>query len=215
MNTTQYKNILEEYTTKKIASYIADVVAKGSFQFKIAAHRVSKLGDFSPKQGNRNYHRISVNGSLNPYAFFITFIHELAHLKVWDKYQNKVKSHGDEWKNEYAKLLIPLINKNYFPSDISSALISHVNNIKSATQYDTVLSQTLDKYNENPASEDDESIYITNLKIGDVFVFRGRKFCIKEQKRKLIYCETIPKSRIYAFNPIAKVKPINIKNEIR
>ena len=69
MNTTQYKNILEEYTTKKLLPYIADVVAKGSFQFKIAAHRVSKLGDFSPKQGNRNYHRISVNGSTKPLCF--------------------------------------------------------------------------------------------------------------------------------------------------
>ena len=55
------------------------------FDLKITRPRKSKLGDFRPpKPGKRS--SITMNEDLGPYQFLTTFVHELAHLIIWEKY---------------------------------------------------------------------------------------------------------------------------------
>ena len=89
---------------------LQDYLPEGSFeevvfylqQYKvhltISRQRQSILGDYRHAHTNKN-HRISVNGNLNKYSFLITLLHELAHLFTFEKYGNRVQSHGRERKD--------------------------------------------------------------------------------------------------------------------
>src|ERR1700750_981029 len=70
----------------------------------VARERKSILGDYRHRVQDKN-HRISVNGNLNPFSFLITLLHELAHLLTFEKWGNKVASHGKEWKTVFGQLL--------------------------------------------------------------------------------------------------------------
>jgi len=59
----------------------------------ITRTRKSILGDYRHATHQDN-HRISVNGSLNKYAFLITLIHELGHLVTFQQYGHRVSAHG-------------------------------------------------------------------------------------------------------------------------
>ena len=59
-------------------------------KFKIVAPRRTKLGDFKAKGNKNNKSQITINGDLNPYAFLITTLHELAHI-CYNKYKYKVR----------------------------------------------------------------------------------------------------------------------------
>ena len=39
----------------------------------------------------RPHHRISVNENLNPYAFLITLLHEVAHMTTWEKHRLRMR----------------------------------------------------------------------------------------------------------------------------
>src|SRR5206468_9194087 len=87
----------------------------------VARERKSILGDYRHRTHGSN-HRISVNGNLNKFSFLITLLHELAHLLTFEKYSNKVASHGKEWKHIFGQLLATFIEHNVFPDDIKQAL---------------------------------------------------------------------------------------------
>src|SRR6478752_3457555 len=94
------RNFLPDGAYEPVSQYL--------FQYKvhltITRARESVLGDYRNAVNGSN-HRISVNGNLNPYAFLITLLHELAHLFTYERFGNKVQAHGQEWKNEYSKVL--------------------------------------------------------------------------------------------------------------
>lgn len=69
----------------------------------VARERQSILGDYRHRT-SQDHHRISVNGNLNPYAFLVTLLHELAHLLTFEQYGNRVQAHGKEWKTLFGKL---------------------------------------------------------------------------------------------------------------
>src|ERR1043165_3253097 len=97
-----------EFLSKFIPATAVPRVLEYLHQYKvhltITRERKSVLGDYRHATVHKN-HRISVNGNLNPYAFLITLIHELAHLVTFNQYGHRVQSHGKEWKQIYAMLL--------------------------------------------------------------------------------------------------------------
>ena len=104
----QYYQIFEKFLPKESAQYCYDLWKKHGFEFKIKKSRKTKLGDyrFDPKIGK---HIISVNNDLNQYSFLITYLHEVAHLLTFQKYKNKVAPHGEEWKNEFKLVALPVL----------------------------------------------------------------------------------------------------------
>ena len=77
----------------------------------ISRARKSVLGDYRNRYQHQP-HRISVNGNLNPYAFLITLLHELAHLLCHVRHGHFVKPHGAEWKQCFKETLAPFVNVN-------------------------------------------------------------------------------------------------------
>ena len=99
-------------------------------KLRISKPRKTKLGDF--KLVN-NTMFISVNNNLNKYSFLITLVHELAHAYVYQKYQNKVKPHGNSWKYTFKRMLLNFLTPDYFPEDVLKVLSKHIINPKAST----------------------------------------------------------------------------------
>ncbi|HUQ96384.1 MAG TPA: SprT-like domain-containing protein, partial [Chitinophagaceae bacterium] len=111
----------------------------------IARERRSILGDYRHRT-LQQAHRISVNGNLNPYAFLITLLHELAHLLTFEKWGNKVLSHGPEWKQLFGQLLAQFVQQKIFPADIEKALLNSISNPAASSCADMGLLKTLRAY---------------------------------------------------------------------
>ena len=70
----------------------------------VARERRSILGDYRHRTPH-HAHRISVNGNLNPYAFLITLLHELAHLLAQFRAgRRRIPPHGAQWRRACADL---------------------------------------------------------------------------------------------------------------
>ncbi len=208
----QYKTVLLKYITPAMADYIVQSFNEFEYQFLISSPRSTKHGDYRPPFGSKNFHRISVNGNLNAYSFFITFLHELAHLKTWLKFKNKVKSHGIEWKSGFVELLDDAINKQFFPEDIVFALKDHITKVKSSTSYDYDLVKVLNLHDDKLIQDD--LVEVISLNTGDLFVFNNRTFKVEKLLRKRMCCWLLAENKKYSFSPMARVKLLskNLKN---
>ena len=124
MSHTELTNSLAKYTPHKAAMIFADWILHYHIHVKIKRETKTVNGDYRPPQRGRG-HIISMNASLNPYQFAITFAHEIAHLMVWDQFQNKVAPHGKEWKLQFGKLLGLLLKEDIFPEDLIVPIQTH------------------------------------------------------------------------------------------
>lgn len=196
------KSNLTAYTTDAAAQLMVELIATYGFKLIIKKDRATKLGDYTHPTPQRPYHQITINGSLNKYAFVITFMHEVAHLITWNNYKRKVSPHGEEWKSAYYHLLFPIIGPDYFPEDIQVALRRHCKHIKSSSSYDIQLTEALGKYNENT----EPVITIKDIMQGNSFKYKGRVFIKGTALRTRIKCECITNRKSYVFHPLAPVE---------
>jgi len=179
------------------------------FRFIPAFNRKSRLGYFKPSV-NGKPHNISVNCNLNKYAFLITFLHELAHLVVYEKHGKRTKPHGQEWKSIYGSLLKDSIALGVFPDDITETLKNSVKNIKASSSSDTQLTKTLEHYNEE--KDMDSQYFLDEIPENTVFkIYDGRVFKKGNKLRKRIRCLDLKTKKIYLFNPVAKVTPLEVE----
>jgi hypothetical protein len=173
-------------------------------QLTIARERKSILGDYRHAANGKN-HRISVNGNLNRYAFLITLIHELAHLLQYEKYGNRVYTHGKEWKTIFGQLLSQFMKSKIFPADIQEALFKSIHNAAASSCADEQLLKALKKYD----------LHETRLKMVEDLpersLFRthdGKIFRIENRLRKRFQCIEIKSGRKYLFSPVYEVEPV-------
>lgn len=171
----------------------------------ITRERKTVLGDYRNSFADKN-HRISVNGNLNKYAFLITLLHELAHLFTFEKFGNRVQAHGQEWKNEYSKVLAQFLLKKIFPDDIQKALYKTLQNPAASSCADTSLLRVLHKYDNNKEGV----TLIETLPSGNLFAIKGGRIFRKEEKvRKRYKCVEVKTGKIYLFSPVYEVILLN------
>lgn len=170
-------------------------------QLTITRERKSVLGDYRNAHLDKG-HRISVNGNLNPYAFLITLLHELAHLFTYERYGHRVVAHGKEWQQQFGLILAQFINKHVFPADIEKALVKSIHQPSASSCADIGLMRVLHRY--DPAKEG--MVLIENLPPGALFKIRGgRMFRKGERLRKRFKCEEIATQKMYLFSPVYEV----------
>ena len=158
----------------------------------------TRLGVFIPKHNSLN--RIIINNDLNQYAFLITLVHELAHASIWKKFGSSVRPHGQEWKDEFRKMMIHFLNPEFFPKDILRKLSHHLINPSSSVIRDISLSQTLQKYDNR------DIITINQINDGDVFKsLNGKKFKRVCRMRKNYKCIELSSNRLYRFSPLTEI----------
>lgn len=192
---------LPEGTTEQILRWQS---AYG-FELKITRDRNSKFGDYrSPFRGKP--HRITVNTGLNKYAFLITLLHEIAHLLTWNDHKNKVKSHGDEWKRHFKKLIEMYLNELVFPHDVEMALVKSLNKLTASSCSDTDLYKVLHKYDDKKGT-----IFLEELQQYAIFKTpTGKTFKKGERVRKRYLCNEIGTRKKYLFSPVAEVYMVTL-----
>jgi hypothetical protein len=195
---------LKKYIPDSYIPYVIELMFSEKIAFRISKPRKTKAGDYrSPYKGEP--HRISINGDLNPYAFLITTLHEFAHMTTFIKYGPYVKSHGTEWKKEFKRLLLPVLEKNELPSEIEAALKRSLQNLKASSCTDIQLTRALKKHDER----DESFVLLENL--GNNAYFRLGKNTYQRGilRRRRYLCKEINTGKHYLVNRLAEVEPIN------
>jgi hypothetical protein len=171
----------------------------------IAKERKSILGDYRSKTLSQA-HRISINGNLNQYAFLITLLHELAHLLAFEKWGNRIFSHGKEWKAVFGQLLSQFIEKNVFPPDLRIALMHSLHDPAASSCADENLLRVLKTYDKKSAALQ----FVEDIPEGAFFkTHDGKIFRKGEKLRKRYRCEEVNTKRIYLFSPVYEAHIVN------
>ena len=186
------QDYLPEGSFEEVSQYLLQY----KVQLTITRERKSVLGDYRNSLVNKN-HRISINGNLNKYSFLITLLHELAHLFTYEQFGHRVAAHGQEWKNEFSKILAQFLLKKIFPLDIQKALYKTLQNPAASSCADTYLLRILHQYDKK----------IEALSLGTVFKIKGgREFKIAEKVRKRFKCVELTTGKVYLFSPVYEVQ---------
>lgn len=196
------KEILAEYLPSAAIDPVYHWIIRYKIHLTITRIRSTKLGDYRPP-GQKPYHRISVNYNLNPYAFLITFIHELAHLKTFKKFGRNRQPHGKEWKSMYRQLMEEILVKNIFPTDVETAVRNHLKNIKASSFADVELTRILQQYDKNKETR------VEDLPQGAVFLFQShRKFEVLSRVRTRYKCRELATDKVYLFHALTPIEPL-------
>jgi hypothetical protein len=168
----------------------------------ITRSRSTVLGDYRNAHGEKA-HRISVNGNLNPYAFLVTLLHELAHLITFIRYGHRVEAHGKEWKQQFSDLLKDFLGTTIFPVDVRTQLIKSLNNPAASSCADVSLMRVLRNYD----NVKEGHCLVEELSVGALFVIKGgRVFSCGERVRKRIKATEIATGKVYLFSPVYEVQ---------
>nr|NQU90894.1 SprT-like domain-containing protein [Bacteroidota bacterium] len=194
------KEILIKYIPAEAVDPVVDLLEKHHVHLRIARKRKTKLGDYRPPV-NGYSHRISINYDLNAFAFLITFLHEMAHLVVWEKYKNKARPHGCEWEGNFRFLLNSFNEKNIFPAEIAHLIQNNQQKLFASFYANDKLSRLLKNWDTGKANITVEQIPENGLfKLSD-----GRVFKKLGKRRKNYLCFCLSNKRRYIFNPLAEV----------
>jgi hypothetical protein len=171
----------------------------------ITRSRSTVLGDYRNAHGEKA-HRISVNGNLNPYAFLVTLLHELAHLITFIRYGHRVEAHGKEWKQQFSELLKDFLGTTIFPVDVRTQLIKSLKNPAASSCADVNLMRVLRNYD----NVKEGHCLVEELSVGALFVIKGgRVFSCGERVRKRIKATEIATGKVYLFSPVYEVQVKN------
>jgi SprT protein len=199
------QSILHKYIPEKAVTLISEWIFKYDFKLRIKKSRASKYGDYRPPVKGEN-HLITINYDMNPYAFLITLVHEIAHLTNWNKHKNRVLPHGAEWKLEFKILMNYFLYEQIFPEDVKLALKKYMQNPAASSCSDTALLRVLKKYDQRQ-----DTVLLEELPEGTTFRYnKERTFIKNELIRKRFKCKEIKSNRIYLFNPLTEVEVVTI-----
>lgn len=199
---TTLRRFLPSGSEEYVARYLLDKVV----HFTITGERKSKYGDYrQPHDGKP--HQISVNGTLNKYAFLVTTLHELAHLTAFEKYRNTVSAHGAEWKAEFQRIFKPILDKQILPLDVTLAVTNYMRNIKATSCGDEALYRVLRRYDLKPAT------FLEHLKPGESFKLNGKIFVKGKKLRKRYECTAVASQEKYLILGIAEVEQLTDEEE--
>ena len=195
-----YKKELAEFLPLGAIEFVYPFLDKNQVHLRVTRQRATKHGDYRPPMEYPN-HRISVNGTLNPYSFLITLVHEMAHLEVWKKQKSMDEPHGNLWKTTFAAMMMPLLENDIFPPDLKQTLLCHIKNPR-ATTGDKNLTVVLQRYDRKKA------ILLQDIPADSLFAINGRIFKKLHKARTHYHCQCLNNKKMYRVNALAEVVPI-------
>jgi len=192
MNTEKIYSILQEHLPLPSLGYCYKLWQETPFQLKITRTRQTKVGDFTSRR-SIGHPRITLNHELNPFLFLITYIHEVAHLRVHLQYGNRVDPHGEEWKISYGRLMQPMLDLHVFPENIFNELKRHMGNPRASSFADSALTKVLRLYDKNSS----QYATLSDIPEGSLFHFQGRFFKKGKIRRTRVLCHEVKTKRDY------------------
>jgi SprT protein len=199
---TDYRQLLQGHLPEGSDKMVLEWINDSAVLLRVSPSRHSKLGTYHPPH-NGHTHYITINGDLHPFTFLIILVHEIAHAITWERYRNRVRPHGAEWKNSYRNLMRPLLAQHVFPADVTLALEHYLGRAYASIVTDTELTRVLQRY------QAPERILLDDVPVDTIFrLTDGRRFRKKEKLRKRIRCICLDNRRFYLFNPVTQINPV-------
>lgn len=196
----KYYHLFDNHFPDNASHYCYGLWVEHSFNFKITVRRNTKLGDYRYNPGTQS-HAVSVNGDLNPYAFLITYIHEVAHLVTYKTYGKKVLPHGIQWKSSFQQLFQPVLNDLVFPPEVLGPLKNYLRDPKASSSSDQLLTRALRNFDKSS-----KLLHLAEIQSGKNFKFNKRVFQKEEIKRTRVLCKEVKTGRKYFISKIALVE---------
>ncbi len=191
---------LSKYIPEAAVLPAFELIKQNDVYLKIVNERVTRHGDYRKTKDGQ--HQITVNASLNKYRFFVTLIHEIAHLVAFKKFGRNIKPHGTQWKFTFQQLMLPFINPQVFPSQLLPLLALHFKNPKASSDTDARLSLALKQF--DPVNDKN---YIFEIPAGGNFrLYNGKIFKRGNKRVKRYECLEVATGKIYLFQPNAEVE---------
>ena len=202
MKSKEFLSNLESHIPIAALDLVWPLIKEYNFTLTVANDRKTKHGDYRMPMMVNQPHRISVNGTLNKYAFLLTFIHEVAHMHAFEKYGRRIKPHGSQWKRTFIKLAKPFLKKEIWPLDILEVLNNYFKNPKASSAGDINLTRVLRSYDNN------EDLYLEDVEEGRLFAVNnenGRWFEKGAKRRTRYLCKELETGRNFTIHGMAKV----------
>ncbi|MGB0177504.1 MAG: SprT-like domain-containing protein, partial [Owenweeksia sp.] len=207
--TAKSEHTLSKYLPEETLDLTMKLLRSAPVELRIKNPRKTKFGDYRFPRGSER-HRISINGNLNPFAFLITLVHEMAHLKAFEDHGKTIKPHGDEWQSTFRELMKPYFERNVFPAALKSALSKSLQKGSASSCTDLELFRVLQTFNEKPA------LVVEQLNPGDCFSLgKGMIFKKGPKARKRYRCLNLANGREYMVHPLAEVKRIETEKNTK
>lgn len=197
------EEIFSKFVPQKAVAYCCKLLDYFGFEFQIKKSRQTKYGDYRYDTVTKK-HAITINNDLNPYAFLVTYIHEVAHLVTYQDHGRKVSPHGSEWKINFTKAMQPVLNEEIFPPNVLAALQNYFKNPKASSCSDPVLFQVLRQFD-----GDRDTLPLSKVALGQRFVFKEKEYKKIEKRRTRSVCLDLSNNRKYL---IAEIAPVTIQD---
>lgn len=174
------------------------------FDLRISKPRKNKLGSFQPVAGNNNP-LITVNADLGKYMFFLVFMHETAHLIIHQKYGRSVLSHGKEWKAAFRQLVIPLMDGQQLPPELTTPLQHYFITTPATFIRQTELLRVINRLDGKGQVDT-----LTDIPVDAIFALsNGKRFVKLEMKRTRCRCLCLDNKRYYDVACNAQIFPVS------
>jgi len=175
------------------------------FEIKITRPRKTKLGDYRYRPDRRS-HVITVNNNLNPFAFLMVYLHEVAHCITCIDFGPRVRPHGTQWQRQMKHLITPLLGEKVFPEDLEVAVLEYLKAPAATTCTTVSLTHALRKY-DPPTS----LVPLDELPSGAEFSFNSKKYRKVNLRRTRVTCEDLSTSRTWLIPKLALVEPLTAR----
>ncbi|MBC8152658.1 MAG: sprT domain-containing protein [Bacteroidetes bacterium] len=189
-------------------TYCEQLRQQFAFTLLIVKPRRTRLGDF--RAFPSGVLQITVNTDLNPYAFLVTYVHEVAHAAVFraqprgTRRSRRPKPHGPAWQQAFRDLMQPLLTEAIFPPAILVPLRAYLQRPAATTAGSPALMAAL-RLADPPLPVIAGQSRLADLAEGQAFVFQKKIFIRGALRRTRIVCKETASGRSYAILAQAEV----------
>jgi len=196
------RKALGKYVPAEAVDTCFDWIHQYRIRVRIKKSRQTKFGDYHPPHEGKS-HTITINYDLNPYAFLITFTHEVAHLTCFLQHHDSVAPHGPEWKSHFKYLMQGFLDRKIFPGDVSEALTKYMRNPAASSCGDIEMMKALRRYDQRAA----DWIHLDEIPFNASFSLKNGMHFVKGHKlRKNFECFEKHSRHKYFIHPLMEVK---------
>lgn len=191
-------DVFTTYFPAEASNYCRQLWETYNFDFHIVKPRRTRLGDFRAFPSGKT--QITVNQDLNPYAFLITYVHEVAHADVNRTYKKRIQPHGKAWQSAFQRLMQPLLAESIFPEEIVVPLQRYMSKPAATTYANPDLMAALRKVDVLwKVNTDSNAILLRDVIEGEMFQFDKKTFIRGTLRRTRIVCKEMSSGKSYAI----------------
>lgn len=191
-------DIFDKHLPAASAAYGRKLWEHYGFTFRVVKPRRTRLGDFRAFPSGPTF--ITVNADLNPHAFLITYIHEVAHAEVHKVYRRRGKPHGRAWQIAFQRLMQPLLTEAIFPAEILEPLRMYMAKPAATTSANPALMLALrqtDLPTANPVAAG--RVLLRDVPEGQPFQFAKKTYVRGTMRRTRVVCKEMASGKSYAI----------------